>query len=85
VTDLSKWRLAAARLKAEAEEHDREWAERRKRRLELDQIIEARKAELRAARRAERAKELGRLEGVMKFVSERMAKPKEDDDAEQTP
>jgi hypothetical protein len=51
----------------------------------LDQIIEARKAELRAARRAERAKELGRLEGVMKFVSERMAKPKEDDDAEQTP
>lgn len=56
---------------------DREWRERRQRRLELDQIIEARKAELRLARRAERSKTNAQLEGVMKFVSERMAKPKE--------
>jgi hypothetical protein len=74
---LDRWKQASARLAAEREEHDREWSERRKRRLELDQIIEARKKELRSARRSERAKELGRLEGVMKFVSERMAKPKE--------
>ena len=77
MTDLSKWREAAARLAAEQAEHDAEFAERRKRRAELEALLAARKAELRQGRRAERAKELGRLEGVMKFVSERMAKPKE--------
>jgi hypothetical protein len=77
VTDLSKWREAAARLAAEQAEHDAEFAERHKRRAELEALLAARKAELRQGRRAERAKELGRLEGVMKFVSERMAKPKE--------
>jgi hypothetical protein len=77
VTDLSKWREAAARLAAEQAEHDREWSERRKRRAELEALLAARKAELRQGRRAERAKELGRLEGVMKFIEARMAKPKE--------
>ena len=84
MTDLSKWREAAARLKAEAEEHDREWAERRKRRAELEALLEARKKELRSARRAERAAELERLKPMMAFVEARL-KPKEDDDAEQTP
>ena len=74
---LERWRRAKATLAEEQAEHDREWRERRQRRLELDQIIEARKAELRLARRAERSKTNGQLEGVMKVVSERMAKPKE--------
>jgi hypothetical protein len=52
-------------------------AERRARRKLIEESVEARRAELRMAKRAERAKELDRLQGVMKFVSARMAKPKE--------
>jgi hypothetical protein len=74
---LERWRRAKATLAEEQREHDEEWRERRQRRRELDQIIEARKAELRLARRAERSKTDAQLEGVMKFVTARMAKPKE--------
>ena len=82
--ELEKWRRVSAMLAEEQRQHDEEWRERRARRGELEALLEARKKELRAGRRAERAAELERLKPVMAFVEARL-KPKEDDDAEQTP
>jgi hypothetical protein len=71
---LDRWKRAAATLAEEQAEHDAEFAERRKRRAELERAISARRAELRAGRRAEREKSDALRESVAKFVQERIQK-----------
>jgi hypothetical protein len=71
---LERWRRAKATLAEEQAEHDREWRDRRLRRAELEQAISARRAELRAGRRAERAKADALRESVAKFVEKQMQK-----------
>jgi hypothetical protein len=69
---LERWRAGAARLAAEQAEHDAEFAERRKRRAELERATSAQRAELRAGRRAEREKSDAVRASVARFVQERM-------------
>lgn len=71
--ELALWRKAAATLREEEEAHAEEWRERRKRRAELEQAIAARRAELRAGRRAERTKSDALRESVAKFVEQHLA------------
>ena len=78
---LAKWRGAAATLAEEQAEHDAEFAERRKRRAELENVLNARRAELRAGRRAERAKADALRESVAKFVEKQMLKAEDGNDA----
>lgn len=78
---LERWRAGAARLVAEQAEHDAEFAERRKRRAELERAISARRAVLRAGRRAEREKSDALRESVAKFVEKQMLKAEDGSNA----
>ena len=71
------------RLRRRMREADfRAWEARlaatRARRAEVERSVEARRAELKAARLAARKAELERLRPMVKFLDARMAKPKED-------
>jgi hypothetical protein len=78
---LDRWKRAAATLAEEQAEHDAEFAERRKRRAELERAISARRAVLRAGRRAEREKSDALRESVAKFVEKQMLKAEDGSNA----